>query len=1436
MVDKDGYASVPTAPTKFKYTFGGWSETDGGSTPANLAEIAINAEKTFYAIWTPKACPTSGTIYSFVSDGTKAPGSNTYCPASGVQGVVDIATYATVSGGLAQGVHTTTSNNPIQIQTSTSAVKLSHADGYFRALLECPLQEGDTIKFEKTNKVKMAFDSLRTKVVEIASGTNNYIVPALYAGEDTIMVYYGGSSVSLTSLKVIRPAKFAVTFNMHDQGDQVAQQNIIKGGKVTEPATTDITGWDFGGWYKTYVAEPESYSDAWDFENDVVSAAVELHAKWTEHVVSSDATLKDLTVGGVTVAGFDPATEEYNVVLEMGTTTPPAVSGTANDDNVKSVVIMQTDDPTDDATITVTAEDNTTKVYTVHFSVATSKDIELVWDKSVVRCDATTPSAVVKSDNASVSAYINKITATAGGEGSSLNVGKNPGDMFTLSAKPGYAFKAMSFFGKIEDASCEYSLDGGAWQTLTSTNTGGNACYADVFSAAEVHELRMKITGSNGFWIRNMQLTMIEACTPITLAWDEEPVEFEVGKAGYAIAATANNGGTVSYSSESAAVVDVVAATGALTISGLGSATLKAATAEGDGTTYCANGGENIEISKVVNTYYLVKFDAQNGDAATEVKYFSGDAAIALPNFQGWFDAETGGNQYTEAITPAASMTVYAQWVAQCDGATITTQPVGASYLTGRTPAALVCEATAGAVGALTYEWFTCDDALKTNPVAATATPSTAVAGTFYYFCKVMEEGCDVEAYSDVVTITVTDKDPIYLTWVDVTANNTVAVDALKSLYAPEVSASNVKNTSTYGGKTGYKFNSDPAYIAIEGAPFKAGDIVEMFVTNTTADKARVFNANEAVAANVVAEGAANMVQGANKVALTADANNLYLRRGDDFGGWNPYVAYIAVYRVSAPILNKVTVAGVEAAPDNTNHVAIEVPFSTADAALDAIAYDWISNSAAWDADPAHAPVAANAWEFGVENTVTITDKDGDQSVYTVTISKAVPSSDATLSALSASAGTLAPAFDPAVLTYTVALPYGTSDVPTLSATKNHVGAAEPVIDDAATFVNRKAVSTVTVTAEDGATELTYTVTFNVEKFESTVIWDGSTMSAVATSPVSGFTWAVTGFSSVTNYNATCGAKAYTKCLPSGGSASASRNIALNVPEGYLAKFYIVFGTHSDGNNRGMFIGTTATKTLDESSVLTLYSSSRTNLSAGTSEFVLGAGTWYINPMESEDFYEISATLMPVGYQRNVTEGRMGTVCLPANVEAGYIYGAEVYTLLYWKYGTSYQDCQMVDFEQVDEMQAGYPYMIIPTSDKFAVVYGDETYSGDGIQMSNGFTGTINPIAQADDNVLVGKYGVVNNQIRCLGQGSYSPANRAYIDLSLTPSKEEYEAVNAPAPVQKRRVSLGRQGEQVATGLDAISASEKPMKVMIDGQMYILRGEKIYDAKGQLVK
>ncbi len=83
---------------------------------------------------------------------------------------------------------------------------------------------------------------------------------------------------------------------------------------------------------------------------------------------------------------------------------------------------------------------------------------------------------------------------------------------------------------------------------------------------------------------------------------------------------------------------------------------------------------------------------------------------------------------------------------------TITTQPEGASYLTGETITPLTVEATASA-GNLSYQWYACDDAEKTNAEAITAATNASFTPTEagFYFCRVTDGNGSTD--SDVVEI-----------------------------------------------------------------------------------------------------------------------------------------------------------------------------------------------------------------------------------------------------------------------------------------------------------------------------------------------------------------------------------------------------------------------------------------------------------------------------------------------------------------------------------------------------------------------------------------------------------------------------------------------------------------------------------------------------------
>ncbi len=89
----------------------------------------------------------------------------------------------------------------------------------------------------------------------------------------------------------------------------------------------------------------------------------------SEPTTSDDATLKSLTVAGYSLS-FSSSTTYYAVTLNYGTETAPTVSASTNNANA-TAVITQATSTTGMATVTVTAENGTTKkIYQVQFSVA----------------------------------------------------------------------------------------------------------------------------------------------------------------------------------------------------------------------------------------------------------------------------------------------------------------------------------------------------------------------------------------------------------------------------------------------------------------------------------------------------------------------------------------------------------------------------------------------------------------------------------------------------------------------------------------------------------------------------------------------------------------------------------------------------------------------------------------------------------------------------------------------------------------------------------------------------------------------------------------------------------------------------------------------------------------------------------------------------------
>ena len=291
---------------------------------------------------------------------------------------------------------------------------------------------------------------------------------------------------------------------------------------------------------------------------------------------------------------------------------------------------------------------------------------------------------------------------------------------------------------------------------------------------------------------------------------------------------------------------------------------------------------------------------------------------------------------------------------------------------------------------------------------------------------------------------------------------------------------------------------------------------------------------------------------------------------------------------------------------------------------------------------------------------------------------------------------------------------------------------------------------------------------------------------------------------------------------------------------------------------------------------LTLRMKSNASSGEGTLSVTIGGNAvsfttnkWYDGDYHSSSYEDIQVTLNPnrvmpdedvvikieasqnslycqsfaVEYERvldeirtaGIASGVWGTICPKKEVK--YPAGASFFQISYVEYhsGVPYK----VFYDEIAEgasLEAGHPYLFQADEEATAIkgiaVGDDATVAID----DHGFKGVLEneTISVVSADVDAYRYYIVyNNEIRLCGEGQFLiRAERAYLDMSDPYVEKQYKA-----PINgRRRVALTNNAPQVATGIDALNASDAPAKVLINGQLFIIRGEKMYDAKGQLVK
>lgn len=250
---------------------------------------------------------------------------------------------------------------------------------------------------------------------------------------------------------------------------------------------------------------------------------------------------------------------------------------------------------------------------------------------------------------------------------------------------------------------------------------------------------------------------------------------------------------------------------------------------------------------------YTVTFDAgSNGTCGTSsLTESSGGTGVTLPTvtpnsgyaFNGWYTASSGGTKEGDAgdkYYPDDDVTLYAQY-SVTEPPSITSQPTNQRVLQNATATLTV---TATGAPSPNYQWYSCDDAEKTNAEAidgatsASYSPSTTSTGTTYYYV-VVSNGISPDATSDVVSLTV-DAGATVLFSADAkesALNAAVGENAITSTYATVTGGTmytcnnqSAAKTMTYLNKMdGFTFSNTNTYFKIElNQALQAGDIINV--------------------------------------------------------------------------------------------------------------------------------------------------------------------------------------------------------------------------------------------------------------------------------------------------------------------------------------------------------------------------------------------------------------------------------------------------------------------------------------------------------------------------------------------------------------------------------------------------------------------------------
>ena len=189
--------------------------------------------------------------------------------------------------------------------------------------------------------------------------------------------------------------------------------------------------------------------------------------------------------------------------------------------------------------------------------------------------------------------------------------------------------------------------------------------------------------------------------------------------------------------------------------------------------------------------------------------------------------------------------------------------------------------------------------------------------------------------------------------------------------------------------------------------------------------------------------------------------------------------------------------------------------------------------------------------------------------------------------------------------------------------------------------------------------------------------------------------------------------------------------------------------------------------------------------------------------------------------------GELGTICIPNGAVAT---GGDIYELV------GKNEVGKIVFATVpnNEMEPGKPYLFEAKSNAMRFYYTSATPAPEP-DNSGAMKGTFHEVTLTGDQLNNVYYFAGHALWSCVdltATGLHVSANRAWVVID-----EDMPPVNTSSPMPGRRImTMNVNSKTTPTAIDQVNSSDAVRKVILDGTLYILRGEKLYDATGRLVK